>query len=66
MFNVYCEGIDQYDNIWSAGNNSNGQCATNDFKKITNNDGFHKITYFNDNNIKIKKIWVNTNSSNIF
>ena len=66
MFNIYCESIDKYDNIWSAGNNSLGQCATNDFKKIVNNDGFHRIEYFNDNNITITKIWVNTNSSNIF
>ena len=59
---IYTDGNQ---NIWTAGYNHNGSCATNYFGNISG-DAFHKMTYFHENNITIKKISTNIRSRSVF
>ena len=59
QYAIYCE--EGYKNIWTAGYNSFGQCATDTFK-----DGFHLLTFFKNKGINIKKICTNVNAYNVF
>ena len=61
-FNIY---LDKDENIWTAGSNGYGQCATNYLGKIKN-DGFHQLKYFKNKNIKIKKICTNIRAKHVF
>ena len=63
-FSFFCNN-DKDQNIWSAGYNDEGQCATSYFHKIID-DGFHQIKYFQDNNIRIKKICTNVRALMVF
>ena len=54
-YSIYSD--DNYENIWSAGYNAYGQCGIGEQGKSTLFE-FNEITYFKDNNIKIKKICV--------
>ena len=63
-FSIYLTN-DNDQNIWTAGKNTHGQCATNNFSCIKDT-GFHKLQFFQNNNIKIRKICTNPHSNSIF
>ena len=63
-FAFYCND-DKDQNIWTAGYNVEGQCATNYLREIEH-EGFHKMTYFQNRGIKIKKICTNITSLCVF
>ena len=63
---IYHHYTKEYQEIWMTGKNDYGQCATNDFEPLKH-DGFHCITYFEDRNIKIRKICAKTTGDyNVF
>ena len=55
-YTIYSD--DNYQNIWSAGNTSNQCCSQNKLKNQKVIKTYLPITYFQDNQIKIKKICV--------
>ena len=65
-FTIYCE--EKYKNVWTAGANYSGQCATNTFAKVKHVefDAFHPILFFKNKGINIKKICTNVNARTVF
>lgn len=59
-FVIYCD--DAYENIYFAGSNADGRCLDNYHHYST----FYHVTFFNEQNIKIKKICVNNCSNTVF
>ena len=62
-YSIYTD--DNYENIWSAGNNSKGSCGVGK-QQVYKLINLTPITYFNKHGIKIKKISVNPSSYGSF
>ena len=60
-FTIYCD--EGYQNIWTAGHNDYGELAANDFDDI---DGIYSLTFFKDNNIKIREASVTSDAHTVF
>eukprot|EP01084_Bolivina_argentea_P200025 342114_1 len=61
-YSIYCDYHNQH--FWASGCNENGECAIDKDKHIISTVTL--ITYFTDNNIKIKKVFTNISGSSTF